>query len=109
MKPIRLTLQAFGPFAGREVVDFRRIENLGLFVVTGPTGAGKTTIFDAMTFALYGSLSGDRPLRDVRFDPVLPPAVATIAPPFPGEPRQTATGKDRGGVRNAAPSTSFWP
>ena len=66
MKPIRLTLQAFGPFAGREVVDFRRIENLGLFVVTGPTGAGKTTIFDAMTFALYGSLSGDRPLRDVR-------------------------------------------
>lgn len=54
MRPLRLTMQAFGPFAGREVVDFRDATSGGLFGVYGPTGAGKSTIFSAMTFALFG-------------------------------------------------------
>jgi exonuclease SbcC len=54
MRPLRLTMQAFGPFAGREVVDFREATSAGLFGVYGPTGAGKSTIFSAMTFALFG-------------------------------------------------------
>ena len=65
MRPITLELTAFGPFAGREVVDFGRLAQHGLFVVCGPTGAGKSTLFDAMTFALYGEIPGER-LEHVR-------------------------------------------
>ncbi|MGG7564575.1 AAA family ATPase [Rhodovulum sp. DZ06] len=54
MRPLRLTMQAFGPFAGREVVDFRAAAASGLFGVYGPTGSGKSTIFSALTFALFG-------------------------------------------------------
>ncbi|MFE3457586.1 AAA family ATPase [Nocardiopsis aegyptia] len=55
-----LTVQAFGPFAGTERVDFDRLGAGGLFLVHGPTGAGKTTVLDAVCFALYGSLPGAR-------------------------------------------------
>lgn len=54
MKPVRLTMQAFGPYAGREVVDFRSAVDAGLFGIYGQTGSGKSTIFSAMTFALFG-------------------------------------------------------
>ena len=60
-----LRLTAFGSYAGSESVDFTRLAVHGLFVVSGPTGSGKTTLFDAMAYALYGSLPGDRP-DDVR-------------------------------------------
>jgi exonuclease SbcC len=66
MRPISLSLEAFGSYPGAEHVDFTDLAELGLFVVTGPTGSGKTTLFDAMTFALYGSVPGDRPDGDVR-------------------------------------------
>ena len=59
MKPLRLELQAFGPYAGRQVIDFEKLSEKGMFLIKGPTGSGKTTIFDAMTFALYGGSSGD--------------------------------------------------
>lgn len=59
MKPLRLQMQAFGPYAGCECVDFEKLAQQGMFLITGPTGSGKTTIFDAMTFALYGGSSGD--------------------------------------------------
>jgi len=58
MRPIRLTMTAFGPYAGTEVVDFTAAMDAGIFGIYGDTGAGKTTIFDGMSFALFGESSG---------------------------------------------------
>ncbi len=58
MRPIRLVMRAFGPFAAEEVVDFRELGDRGFFLVHGQTGAGKTTLLDAMCFALYGESTG---------------------------------------------------
>ncbi len=58
MKPIKLTISAFGPYSDQVVIDFNKLGECGLFLVTGDTGAGKTTIFDAICFALFGEMSG---------------------------------------------------
>lgn len=58
MRPVELMIQAFGPYAERETIDFTQLVGRSMFVVSGRTGAGKTMIFDAMTFALYGKASG---------------------------------------------------
>ena len=57
MRPVRLTLQAFGPYANKEVIDFRNAVEAGLFGIYGQTGSGKSTIFSGMTFALFGEAS----------------------------------------------------
>ena len=59
MRPVTLEMSAFGPYAGKEIINFDRLGTEGLYLITGDTGAGKTTVFDAIRFALYGVASGE--------------------------------------------------
>lgn len=69
MKPVELILCGWGPFREETKIDFAGFEERGLFLITGPTGAGKTTLFDAITYALYGTMSGNmREKGSVRSD-----------------------------------------
>ncbi len=69
MKPVKLTICGWGPYKEKQEIDFEGLMERGLFLITGPTGAGKTTIFDAITYALYGNMSGEiREKNSVRSD-----------------------------------------
>ena len=76
MRPHKLTISAFGPYAGKTEIDFDKFGTQGLFLITGDTGAGKTTIFDAITYALFGKASGssrdDSMFRSTYAEPDVP-------------------------------------
>jgi len=59
MRPLKLTMTAFGPYAGEEVIDFGRLGGRNIFLITGPTGAGKTTVFDGISYAIFGNASSN--------------------------------------------------
>ncbi|MDD4237799.1 MAG: SMC family ATPase, partial [Desulfotomaculaceae bacterium] len=76
MKPLKLTMNAFGPYAGTQALDFTELGERTFFLVHGPTGSGKTTILDAICFALYGDTSGaqrdGKQMRSDHADPSVP-------------------------------------
>ncbi len=82
MRPLRLTMQAFGPYPERVVLDFREAVEAGLFGIYGQTGSGKSTIFSAMTFALFGEAAKDdqepASLRSDHADAALPTEVEFV-------------------------------
>lgn len=68
MRPLKIDIQAFGAFAGKVHLDFNDLKGRNMFLIQGPTGSGKTTILDAMVYALYGRTSGDRTGNEMRSD-----------------------------------------
>jgi exonuclease SbcC len=79
MRPLRLVMQAFGPYPRRQTLDFREFGHRTLFLIHGPTGSGKTSILDAMAFALYGRAAGSerdpKRMRSDHADPSMPTEV----------------------------------
>ena len=79
MRPIKLTMSAFGPFSGIEIIEFERLGENPLFLINGPTGSGKTTILDGICFALYGKTTGDeREAAEMRCDTAAPETLSYV-------------------------------
>jgi len=118
VRPLTLQLQAFGPFAGSQRLDFRELGERTLFLIHGPTGAGKTTILDALSFALFGESSGaerdGKQLRSDFADSKLPTEVSLDFQH--GDKRYRVTrrpaqrlAKQRGdGLTDKTPEAEFW-
>ena len=89
MKPLYMTISAFGPFAERTEISFEKLGGHGLFLISGDTGAGKTTIFDAVCFALFGEVSGsNRGVESIRSDFALPAAKTFVELTFSHQDKQ---------------------
>ena len=82
MRPHRLEIEAFGPYAEPVQIAFDDLAREGLFLIHGPTGAGKTYLLDALCFALYGEVTGERNLKGLRSDHASATAVPRVALEF---------------------------
>ena len=118
MRPLILTLQAFGPFSEKTTIDFARFGQSALFLINGPTGSGKSSILDAMCFALYGSTTdAERTAPQMRSDHAPPDLLTEITLEFelnrqryrvrrvPQQTRQRARGK---GETQQKPEAQLW-
>jgi exonuclease SbcC len=117
VRPVSLELEAFGPYVGRQVVDFAALGPGDLFLVHGKTGSGKTTLFDAITFALYGAVPGSRRDDRLRADRAPPDVPLSVTYRFrmgdvTWRVERTAAWnrpKKRGaGFTREAPTASLW-
>ena len=88
MRPHRLTVEAFGPYAGCETVELDDLALDGLFLIYGPTGAGKTFLLDAMSFALYGKVPGARGTHALKSDHAEPRATPRVTLEFSAQGRR---------------------
>ena len=89
MRPRRLTMHAFGPYAAEQVLDFGELPGDALFLVHGPTGSGKTSMLDAVCFALYGESSGEeRDGASLRSHHAAPDCETSVAFEFDLGPRR---------------------
>lgn len=83
MKPLYLSIQAFGPFSDKEDIDFKKLGTYPLFLINGPTGAGKSSILDAICFALYGQTTGaERTASQMRCDHAKPDVLTQVCLDF---------------------------
>ncbi|MEN9540310.1 MAG: hypothetical protein RLZZ459_401, partial [Cyanobacteriota bacterium] len=82
MKPHQLRIEAFGPYAEPVEIGFDALSREGLFLIHGSTGAGKTFLLDALCFALYGEVSGDRALKGLKSDHAVAAAVPRVSLEF---------------------------
>jgi len=118
MRPLRLLTRAFGPYSGEQVVDFRRLGDRTLFLIHGPTGSGKTTILDAICFALYGECSGEeREAKRMRSDHANPDLITEVFFDFRlgaqdyrvyRRPEQTRPKKRGEGTTTARAEATLW-
>ncbi|HSD97954.1 MAG TPA: SMC family ATPase [Sulfuricaulis sp.] len=118
MKPLRLVMQAFGPYAARQEIDFRQLGGRSLFLIHGQTGAGKTSILDAICFALYGESSGAaREPRTLRSDHAPPDMPTEVSFDFSvgseryrikRVPEQERPKKKGAGVTREPPEATLW-
>jgi exonuclease SbcC len=120
MRPLTLSLRAFGPFAGEVELPLAALGERGLYLITGVTGAGKTTLFDAITFALYGEPSGlsrDAGMLRSRYAAPAAPAYVRMAFTHRGQtytvertlPREREAKRGAGTVTEAGGATLHWP
>ncbi|TYO95104.1 AAA family ATPase [Desulfallas thermosapovorans] len=118
MKPLRLIMCAFGPYAGVQEIDFTELGDRSFFLIHGPTGAGKTTILDAMCFALYGDTSGaQREGKQMRSDHANPDTVTEVTFDFAigsgvyrvrRRPEQERPKKHGPGTTTMRPDATLW-
>ena len=115
MRPLALRLRAFGSYAGDLEIDFARLGRHGVFSITGPTGAGKSTIFDAIVYALYGDLPGFRTDSHVRSQYADTSTVTSVTLTFEADgpsgrssARPPSSDRVDGGTARRSPRTRGW-